>query len=375
MAARYADAIRLFRDAFARDPTWLFAAAYLQVAYTNLSRWQEADSVLVFLEARRERLTPVEALFVDMERAWQGSPEGELRATLAFAAVEPVVAYQATSALIRVRRPVEALKYYALRDTTTTFGRDWQLWDTQAGSAYHVLGRFEEELALARAAKAREPRYYNHWVRETSALAALGRTDEIDRIVTESYGLETQGAPARLMNTAATELSLHGRTEAARGYAERTLAGLDQWPDSIQATSGAKEIRRNALRILGRHEEVVRIYEEQSRAASPGGLQYRSLGMRSRILMGDTVGALALVDSARTHPLTTFVGWTRKGTPLYYGAHILSLLGRRDEAVASLREALNQGHRLGSDEPLQWYWAPIKDYPPFQELVKLKDGS
>jgi hypothetical protein len=177
------------------------------------------------------------------------------------------------------------------------------------------------------------------------------------------------------MNTAATELSLHGRTEEARGYAERTLAGLDQWPDSIQATSSVKDIRRNALSILRRDEEVVRIYEEQSRAASPGGLQYRILGMRHRILMGDTVGALALVDSARTQPLTVFVGWTRKGTPLYYGAHILSLLGSRDEAVALLREALNNGQRLGSDEPLQWYWAPIKDYPPFQELVKLKDGS
>jgi hypothetical protein len=97
--------------------------------------------------------------------------------------------------------------------------------------------------------------------------------------------------------------------------------------------------------------------------------------MRHRILMGDTVGALALVDSARTQPQTAFVGWTRKGTSLYYGAHILSLLGRRDEAVALLREALNQGYRLGPDEPLQPFWAPIKDYPPFQELVKLKDGS
>jgi hypothetical protein len=33
------------------------------------------------------------------------------------------------------------------------------------------------------------------------------------------------------------------------------------------------------------------------------------------------------------------------------------------------------GVRPGADEPLQWYWAPIKDYPPFQELVKLRDGS
>ncbi|HSW29681.1 MAG TPA: serine/threonine-protein kinase [Longimicrobiales bacterium] len=376
LRVQYADAVPLFREGFARDTTWFVPSLWLGFSYGNLGRWQERDSVLAFLEARRERLQPGEALVLDQLQSGQGPPEEEVRTVRALFSAEPGVgAVQALFVLVRARRPLEALEYYALRDTTTALGRDWQSWDTQAGLAYHMLGRFEEELALARAAKAREPRYYNHWVREVSAMAAMGRTGEIDRIVTESYGLETQGAPARLMNTAATELSLHGRTEEARDFAERTLAGLDQWPDSIQATNSAKDIRRNALRVLGRHEEVVRIYEEQSRTASPGGLQYRILGMRDRILMGDTVGALALVDSARTQPLTAFVGWTHKGTPLYYGAHILSLLGRRDEAVALLREALNQGHRLGSDEPLQWYWAPIKDYPPFQELVKLKDGS
>jgi hypothetical protein len=83
---------------------------------------------------------------------------------------------------------------------------------------------------------------------------------------------------------------------------------------------------------------------------------------------------LALVDSARTQPLEALAGagWTRKGQPLYYGAHILSLLGRGDEAVAMLREALNNGQRLGPDEPLQWYWAPIKDHPGFQELVRIR---
>jgi hypothetical protein len=40
--------------------------------------------------------------------------------------------------------------------------------------------------------------------------------------------------------------------------------------------------------------------------------------------------------------------------------------------VALLREALNNGQRLGPDEPLEWYWAPIRDHPPFQELVRIR---
>ena len=76
-------------------------------------------------------------------------------------------------------------------------------------------------------------------------------------------------------------------------------------------------------------------------------------------------------------PLAAFAGsgWPHVGEPRYYGAQLLALLGRKAEAVAMLREALNGGWRLMSNEPLWWYWAPIKDYPPFQELVKLKDGS
>jgi hypothetical protein len=61
-----------------------------------------------------------------------------------------------------------------------------------------------------------------------------------------------------------------------------------------------------------------------------------------------------------------------EGDRSYYGAHILALLGRRDEAVAWLRQALNHGWRLVPDEALQWYWEPIRDYPPFQELVRVR---
>ncbi len=119
---------------------------------------------------------------------------------------------------------------------------------------------------------------------------------------------------------------------------------------------------------------VVAIYEADARQQGAAGLGNRILGMRDRIRMGDTSGALALVDSARTQPLDAFAGtrWSLKGNSRYYAAHILALLGRKDEAVAMLRDALNNCWRLVPDEPLQWYWAPIKDYPSFVELVKLR---
>jgi len=140
---------------------------------------------------------------------------------------------------------------------------------------------------------------------------------------------------------------------------------------------GARNVLRNSLVVLGDYEALWQSYDEQSMRQGAQGLGSRILGARFRILMGDTTGVVALVDSARTLPLTAFAGsnWGRTGEPRYYGAQLLALLGRQDEVVAMLHEAWNNGWRLGADEPLQWYWAPIKDYPPFQELVKLKAGS
>jgi tRNA A-37 threonylcarbamoyl transferase component Bud32/TolB-like protein len=373
IAGQQSEAIPLLQEAFQRNQTWPGPHLLLNAIYFNLGRWQEHDSLLAVLQARRERLYTGDALNLDRSLALRSSPEQEHQATMAHYAADPSNAYLAMWSSVRARRPEAALNYYALRDTTAALDRAWQAWDRFAAQAYHMMGRFEEELALARAARAREPRFYGHWEREVTALAALGRIDEIEGIITESHGLETQGAPVRLTDVAAVELSLHGRTKEARAYAERAVAGVEQWPETLRATTIARNIQTHTLRILGRHHEVVRIYDEQSRALGEAGLGWRILGMRDRILLGDTAGALALVDSARTQPFTVFgETWNNKGAPLNYGAHILSLLGRGDEAVALLREAMNNGWRLGADEPLQWYWAPIKDHPGFQELVRLR---
>ncbi|MDP2958296.1 MAG: serine/threonine-protein kinase [Longimicrobiales bacterium] len=382
----YARALPLLQETFARDTTYLDAVvSEWWAAFNTLQRdfgaqrWRLRDSIGAYLEARRERLYPGDALIVSLQQSVLGSPEQEYRAAIAHFAADSSQAFRAMWSSIRARRPEEALRYYALRDTTTVWGSDWQAWDYQAALAYHMLGRFEEELALARAAKAREPRAFGHWQREVTALAALGRVQEIEAVITESHGLETQGAPVRLTYAAAREFSFHGRPEEARAHAERVVTGVELWSDSVRALDSTNDIRRAALRILGRHDEVLRIYDEQSRRAGADstGLEFRINGMRDRILMGDTVGALALVDSARTQPLTAYASgaWSTKGTPLYYAAHILASLGRKDEAVAMLRESLNNGWRLVADEALQWYWAALKDYPPFQELVKLRDGG
>jgi TolB-like protein len=372
-----AAALPIIQQACLRDSTWLPGPLRLARYCRESVEWQARDSAIAFLEARRERLYSLDALMLTWLQGTLGSPEAEYRAAVALYEADASWAFEVAQAALNDRRPEEALRHYALRDTTRAFRAGWGSWDDVAAVAYHALGRFEDELALARAAKAREPRAISHWGREVTALAALERVDEIERLITESYRLETQGAPERLCNTAALELSRHGFPESARVFAQRAVEGFEQWPDSMRQAMGARNVLRNSLAVLGDYEALWQSYDDQSRRQGAQGLGSRILGARFRILMGDTAGVLALVDSTRTQPLTAYsgAGWANAGTARYYGAQLLALLGRQAEAVALLREALNGGVGLGPDEPLQWFWAPIKDYPPFQELVKLKDGS
>ena len=372
--------IPFMRQAQARDTNWLRPTLELAVLYDDIigDDGAKRDSVLVFLEARRARLTSGEALLLDWYEARLKSPEEEYHAVQALLVTDSSAnAIRGLTSSLRSGRPSQALHFYALRDTATAWGRDWQEWDVAVGIAYHELGRFVDELTLARKAKARSGRTSAHWEREVGALAAMGRGAEIDTIITASSNLEDVMEPVWLMYLAAHEFARHGFDSLARTYAGRALVGAGRWSDSLQQTIQAGNVRSGMLRILGRRTEVWREYAGRPHSSLVSGLPARILGARERIATGDTTGVLALVDSARRQALAMFpaTGWDKRGDPFYFGAQLLALLGRKDEAVAMLRDALNNGLRLNVDESLQWYWKPIKDYPPFQELVRLRDDK
>jgi Protein kinase domain len=366
----------LLREALDLDTALYLAVLNLAGAHANYGNLRASDSILDWLEARRSRLSVGESRHLDWNKALASSPEEESRAATAQFQIDSVGwAYLAAWSSLRAKRPAEALRYYARRDTSKVWDREWQGWEILAAQAYHELGRFEEELALARAARSREPRAYDNLEREARAQAALGQTDKLETLINVSYSLESRTAPGTLMNAIASELELHGRPERARVFWERALAWAGQLPDQVQRQTGVRNLVRSTLRGLGRYDEVIRRYAAEAPKDRRLGLGWRALAMRDAIRSGDTTGGLALVDSLRSAPLEALRDpWSgnTEGLRNYYGAHILALLGRKNEAVAMFREALNAGWRLQPDEGLQWYWAPIRDYPPFQELVRIK---
>lgn len=372
----YTKALPFMLEAAALDTTWLYASLFLRDVYANIGQPDKRAAMEAYLVGRRARLTTGEALYLDEMLAELGSPEQQFRASTARFEADSVFTYGVMWSAASARRPKDALRFYALRDTTTAWGRDWQPWFSIAANAYHLLGQYDEELALIRDAKARAPRKLAHWRREVRALAVLKRFPEVDRLAVESHVLENPAATAILLADAANEASSHGTNDRARDYARQALAALQQWPDSLRPTVLFRNNTRALLRILGDRKAVLALYDQEAKERGAGGVGYRVLAARDRILAGDTTGALALVDSVRKLPQSAFAAtWENSGAKYYYGSQVLALLGRKEEAVAMLRDALNNGFRLGTntiDEPLQWCWVTIKDYPPFMELMKLR---
>lgn len=364
------------RAAVALDSTWPWAMIRLATSITNAQEVTDHRAIVAYLGTRRGNLTEGEAALLAALESWSTAPEDEVSAVRRLVALEPAFEMELTRALARARRAREFLRVLASMDTSAYWARDADLRRVRAAAAYHDLGEFDAEAAELRALVAEGSAAVAVFNGLARAYGALGNERAIDSLFTVAAALRNPFQRGFLMDIAGREAAMHGHAEVAARLARRTLEIVDGWPDSARTSIGAMNTRRTSYRLLGEREMVVRLYEQDERSFGRDNPAYKLLAMRDRILMGDSAGALALVEVSRANRPEFFgAGWASQGQPEYYGAQILALLGRKDEAVTLLRQSLNEGWRLGLDEERQWFWATIRDYPPFVELVRIRDGQ
>ena len=96
-----AAAIPILQEACMRDSTWLSGPLWLVRYYgNNTPGWQARDSVLALLEARRERLHPLDALTLNWIQGRLGSPEAQYRAAVALYEADAGWAFEASQAAV-----------------------------------------------------------------------------------------------------------------------------------------------------------------------------------------------------------------------------------------------------------------------------------
>ena len=127
---------------------------------------------------------------------------------------------------------------------------------------------------------------------EATAVAAMGRMDELERLINESYSFEDPLRPGYTMNAALLELRNHGHLESARSLSERQLAWIETLPPETQMGVTVSNWIRVALRAQGRHEAAAQIEARFQKAWNAADVT-----LTASRFMGKKTTALAVVDA------------------------------------------------------------------------------
>jgi tetratricopeptide (TPR) repeat protein len=366
------EAQRHFERSVELDPgflTPLFYAAFLRHQAGDHAR---VRAILRTLAERREQLTPFGRRWLDALVAYSAHryPEAlrHLRVAEQSAPRDPMtvlwIGWMARSS----NRPQELVDAYDGFGSPPYPGHSLgATWARLLCDALHMLGLHPRELEEARRARARnlDPLEPTSW--EIRALAALGRTGEVERRLDECLTMPSGAtSPGDVMLVAAAELRAHGRRAAALAAAARAVAWfrgrLDSTPDSTAWRIGL-------ARALGRSERWAEAYEAYRR------LDER--GPRTPDLLGE-LGCLAARRGRRDEALRISGELRQLSGPYLFGAAtyrracIAALLGDKPGAVELLRQSFAEGVSYSVEPHREMDLEPLWDYAAFKELLRPK---
>jgi tetratricopeptide (TPR) repeat protein len=271
--------------------------------------------------------------------------------------------YQWGFEAIRTNRPAKAVEILEGMDPDRPDVARWRPYWSQLTQAYHMLGRYQEELEAVWRGLERFPGQAPLVYRELRALVGLGRLDEVmDGIGLLRSRSETR---SRLLDLA-QELRVHGHEDLAEDVLDEALAWHEAQSTDPERAEPLRGQRASALYLKGRLDEARSIYRELHRDY-PGSFTYLGrLGtIAARLGDGEEASRISEQLAAMEGPYV----W---GLALAWQARIAAVLGDADEAVALLREAHEAGGSYGLWLHLDPDFALISGHPGFEELRRPK---
>jgi hypothetical protein len=233
-------------------------------------------------------------------------------------------------------------------------------------AAYHMNGDYEGQLRVAREGQRRFPGVLQLYSQEGAALAALGRLDEIEKVIEacEALGGSRSGSPAGVMSAVYSELRAHGHREASLKVAERTV----HWYQARPAVEAA-DSRGGLLESLCYSERwnEAKTTADVLLAENPDDIgRLGSVGVLAARL-GDAAQARRIEAdlAAITRPYL-------RGLHTYQRACIAAQLGENDRALALLRDAFARGFEFNEEVHRDANLEPLWGYPPYEELMRPK---
>jgi tetratricopeptide (TPR) repeat protein len=361
-----------FQDekATALDPEFHTARIFRMDTFFNQGRFEEFAKERAAVEADLNRMTPAERLFLRYLTAQDdGRWLDALNAARELAGLSDSPEYFGLHiaicelALNRPRAAIQALLLLpADFDQAEHTGKQAPpMWLT---NAYHMAGDYEAQLKLARESQQRFPDQLRFYSAEVGALAALGRLEEIDKVIEACQSVRAMNYfPAgRVMFSASAELRAHGHREASLRLANQAVAWYVARPEAADS-----ELQKAlALRQAERWAEAKAIADARL-AEKPDDPDWLELVGFLAAQLGDSAQARKIEQQ-----LTALKRPYQHGDIAFDRASIAAQLGEKDRAVALLREAFAQGLMFGVSLHTELDLQRLQGYPPFEELMKPK---
>lgn len=379
----FREAARLFQRAFAMDTTYEPARLWQAMAHLDLGEWDTADSLVQLSERNQFRLGPSEKAFLGFQRAGlDGDPQARYRMIKAQSTLTPgfQTARQLGFETSKLNRPTEALEILAQVDPTSPqMTGSWTYW-WHVVDAHHVLGRHDQELAVARKARNQYPDLLSSLWFEAQALAALGRVDEVNQLLDQSVNFAAQSlfTPGLLAMWSGLELLAHGDSISAGEAFDRSVSWYQRLPHSGRGTelsstglpgNGGLMSYGEALYFARQFAKAGEVFAQACSKIpdTPSCLGWDGV-VKAR--QGQRDQALAAIDAIGRTDSTPRI---RVQDQAYHQARIAAVLGDRAGAVELLRRAFTHGLNHGEWTHRDYDFHTLLDYPPFQELIKPKD--
>jgi TolB-like protein len=385
-----------FRNAEALDPTFALPRVTAAVVLNMMGNAVAADSISRTLAEDADGLDAMSRAHVTWLRAAlagdRQAAQAGMREAARLAPGSTIVNYQYAEETLRLGRPHEAAR--VLYSFTPERGelRGWFHYWQALGAALHLQGRHRRELSEARRARSLYPTDPRALLLELHALAALGRTTEIEQLLEQSSARLADGEPNRgaLLLATALELRAHAprwRRDRVDTAADRLLQRASAWLDSVpaeQRTIRARYEHTLALGLLGRRTEARRLLAalDSAPATRPGPSPFGARGSPhypDAITFRGAAGVLAAQDGDTAFAYDA-ISWleshgtsSNRSRASYWRAAITAALGDREQAVALLRAALSEGlsHTIGLHQAPEL--VPLRDSPAFRSLMTLRE--
>jgi TolB-like protein len=370
IAGDYLAAAPLFERAYALDSTYLRALLTAASAYGNGGNRSKQDSLVAYVAPRRDRLSPYDQGRLDWMLAnRRGDREAALRAARAAARLAPVgtARFALMLSLVQVGRPREALRELddVLRIGLPEAAASWYaVWGLHT-ELYHLLGQHDRELEVAREGRAHLGSSLQLLLYEGRALAALGRLDELRRVVDEVLAAPAPPAEApEVMDYIAEELRAHGHATEAAQLAARALAICDA--PGTGARRCSPDLRAVLLYVRERWAGAAAEWDSiPVDSANAAHLLGRRGVLAARLGTPDSARALAARLARLDRPRLL-------GRNTLWRARIAAVLSDKEGAVTLLRQAFAEGVPYGLWLHADMDLESLRDYASFRDLARPK---